>query len=77
MPRVTVSQPQNIKVQVNPQQKEQVQSLSYGVRTLKGSTDLDLSHASDNDVIVYHSATNSFVVQPIYDTNLDIDNGFF
>ena len=77
MPRVTVSQPQAVKVQVNNQQKEQVQAISYGVRTLRGATDLNMAHAGDGDVIVYHSDTNSFVVEPIYDTSLDIDNGYF
>ena len=67
MPRVTVSQQQPIKIQ----------NLSYGVRTLKGSTDLVMVNPSEGDVIVYKANTNSFVVESIYKTNIDVDNGFF
>ena len=67
MPKVTVSQQQPIKIQ----------NLSYGVRTLKGSTDLVMVNPSEGDVIVYKANTNSFVVEPIYKTNIDVDNGFF
>lgn len=77
MPRVTVNQPSNIKVQVNSQQNQTVQSLSYGTRTLKSATDLDMHGAEEGDVIVYKSSTNSFVVQPVVDSHLTIDNGFF
>ena len=77
MPRVTVNQPQAVKVQVNSQQKETVQSLSYGVRTIKGSTDLSMQDVQDQDVIVYVSSTNSFVTKPVVAINMVIDNGFF
>ena len=77
MPRVTVNQPSNIKVQVNKQQKQTVQALSYGTNTLKSASDLNLSYAQEGDVIVYKAATDSFVVQPVVDSHLTIDNGFF
>jgi hypothetical protein len=66
-----------MKVTVNQQPEIKIQSLSYGVRTLKGATDLNMGNAQDGDVIVYNSATNSFSVEPIYDIKLNIDNGFF
>lgn len=77
MPRVTVNQPSNIKVQVNKQQKQTVQALSYGANSLKTASDLDMSHAQEGDVIAYKASTNSFVVQRVVDSYLTIDNGFF
>jgi hypothetical protein len=52
-------------------------SIQYGVKTLKGSSDLDMSAAADGDVIVYKADSNSFKVEPIYDIHLTLDNGFF
>lgn len=59
------------------QNQPTVKSINYGVRTLKSATDLSLSGANEGDVIVYKAETNSFVVEPIYDINLTLDNGFF
>lgn len=65
MARVTVSPPATVKVQVNPQQSGSVQSINYGIRTIKGSTDLSLATAEDGDAVVYQANTNSFVVAPV------------
>jgi hypothetical protein len=66
-----------VNVQVNKQQSSTVRSLNYGVRSLKGSTDLSLANVQDNDVIVYQANTNSFKVQSIGELNPDLDAGFF
>jgi hypothetical protein len=77
MPNVTVTTPAVIQVKVNSQQNDTVRSLNYGIRTLKGSTDLSLTGVQDNDVIVYQANTNSFKVQSVSELNPDLDAGFF
>lgn len=75
---VTVTPPAVIKVQVGTGTNPKATSVSYGAgRTLKSASDLNMTGAADNEVIVYKAATDSFVVQPVVDTNLNIDNGFF
>ncbi len=66
-----------VKVEVNKQQTSSVKQLNYGIRTLKGSTDLTMVDATDKDVIVYQANTDSFVVVPINELNPDINAGFF
>jgi hypothetical protein len=66
-----------VNVQVNKQQSSSVRSLNYGIRSLKGSTDLSLSDVQDGDVITYQANTNSFKVQSIGELNPDLDAGFF
>jgi hypothetical protein len=66
-----------VNVQVNKQQSGTVRQLNYGIRSLKGSTDLSLTGVQDNDVIVYQANTNSFKVQSIGELNPDLDAGFF
>jgi hypothetical protein len=77
MPNVTVSSPAVIQVKVNPQQSGEVKSLNYGIRSLKGSTDLSLVGATNSDVIVYQANTNSFVLQSVNELAPDLDAGFF
>ena len=64
-----------VNVQVNKQQSSTVRQLNYGIRSLKGSTDLSLTGASDNDVISYQANTNSFIVKSA--AAVDLDAGFF
>ncbi len=64
MPTVTVRQPSTIKVRVEGQ-KSRVQSINYGTRTIRGSSDLNLTGANTGDVIVYNSDSKSFNVAPI------------
>ena len=64
-----------VNVQVNKQQSSTVRQLNYGIRSLKGSTDLSLTGASDNDVISYQANTNSFIVKAA--APVDLDAGFF
>jgi hypothetical protein len=66
-----------VNVQVNKQQSGTVRQLNYGIRSIKGSTDLSLTGVQDNDVIVYQANTNSFKVQSIGELNPDLDAGFF
>lgn len=66
-----------VNVQVNKQQSTTVRQLNYGVRSLKGSTDLSLTGVQDGDVITYQANTNSFKVQSIGELNPDLDAGFF
>jgi len=74
----TVTSPSAVKVQVGTGTNPTATSVTYGAaRTLKSATDLDMLDAENNEVIVYKSATNSFVIQSIIDSNLNIDNGFF
>jgi hypothetical protein len=65
-----------VNVQVNKQQNSTVRQLNYGIRSLKGSTDLSLAGASDNDVISYQANTNSFIVKAVA-ASVDLDAGFF
>jgi hypothetical protein len=66
-----------VNVQVNKQQSSTVRQLNYGIRSLKGSTDLSLADVQDGDVITYQANTNSFKVQSIGELNPDLDAGFF
>ena len=52
-----------VNVQIGASQQT-VRTLSYGVTTLKGLSDVSMAGATDNDVVVYKAATNSFVIQP-------------
>jgi hypothetical protein len=66
-----------VNVQVNQQQGGTVRQLNYGVRTIKNSTDLSMTGATDSDVIVYQANTNSFVVKSVGEIAPDLDAGFF
>ena len=66
-----------VNVQVNKQQSGTVRQLNYGIRSIKGSTDLSLTGVQDNDVIVYQANTNSFKTQSIGELAPDLDAGFF
>lgn len=74
MPGQTIG---TVNVQVNKQQSSTVRQLNYGIRSLKGSTDLSLAGVQDGDVITYQANTNSFKVQSIGELNPDLDAGFF
>ena len=65
-----------VNVQVNKQQNQTVRQLNYGIRSLKGSTDLSLLNVKNDDVIVYQSNTDSFIVKSVQDA-VDLDAGFF
>jgi hypothetical protein len=65
-----------VNVQVNKQQNQTVRQLNYGIRSLKGSTDLSLVDVQNDDVIVYQANTNSFIVKSVQDA-VDLDAGFF
>lgn len=72
---VTVTQPSVIKVQVGGKPTT-VQSINYGSKRLKDSTDLYLGGAQDGDVIVYHSANGNFTVATSA-APANLDAGFF
>jgi hypothetical protein len=65
-----------VNVQVNKQQNQTVRQLNYGIRSLKGSTDLSLVNAQDGDVIAYQANTNSFITKASVNVS-DLDAGFF
>jgi hypothetical protein len=65
-----------VNVQVNKQQNQTVRQLNYGIRSLKGSTDLSLVDVQNDDVIVYQANTDSFIVKSVQDA-VDLDAGFF
>lgn len=67
-----------VNVQVNKQQSSQVRSLNYGIRTLKGSTDLSFVDPTDGDAVVYRANTNSFEIAPVSSRGITgIDAGTF
>lgn len=68
-----------VNVQVNKQSNSTVRSLNYGIRTLKGSTDLAFpSTVEEGDIISYQANTNSFIVAPVNTRNIPgIDAGEF
>ena len=76
MPRVTVNPPSTIRVQVN-NQNPTVQSIAYGSKSIRGSSDLMMAGAQDGDVIVFNSANNDFQVKSIMNSITDIDAGLF
>ena len=51
--------------------------IQYGQTVISKALDINMLGAVDGDVIVYKSASNSFIVEPIGDINISIDNGFF
>lgn len=65
-----------IKVQIG-NKPTAVQSISYGTRTLKSSTDLSLTGAQNGDVIVYNAANNDFSVTSVQTLVPNLDAGFF
>ena len=65
-----------IRVQVNSQSPT-VKTINYGVRSLKGSSDLSMAGASNGDVISFDGAHNSFVVTSIAALNPNLDAGTF
>ena len=66
-----------VNVQIGNQTNPRVSSINYGVRTLKGSTDLVMVGAETGDVIVYNKGTNSFAVEPASAAIPSLDAGEF
>ena len=67
--------PPVVRVQVGASQPK-VTSISYGGRfALKSASDLDFTSAIDGDTIIYKSATNSFVLEPVNTVLPLIDGG--
>ena len=52
----------NITVTVGNATNPRATAVTYGSRTLKSATDLDLANVVDGDTIVYQANTNSFVM---------------
>jgi hypothetical protein len=75
MPGQTIG---TVNVQVGQLTNPRAIAINYGTgRTLKSLTDVDASDAITGDTLVYYAASDTFVVQPITDANLTIDNGYF
>ena len=51
----------NIKVTVGTPANPRATTITYGSRTLKSATDLNLNGVVDGDAIVYQANTNSFI----------------
>ena len=68
--------PGTIRVTVG-QRQPSVTAVSYGLRTLKGASDLSLVGAQNNFAMIYKAASDSFVVQNVNDAITNIDNGHF
>ena len=66
-----------VNVQIGPTINPRVNALTYGGRTLKSATDLDLANKNNGDVIVYQANTNSFIVSPVNALVPSLDQGFF
>ena len=73
MPGQTIG---TVNVTVGSQNPRAV-SISYGkASTLKGLNDVSMAGATDGDVVVYKSATDSFVVEHV-DYIISIDGGTY
>jgi hypothetical protein len=69
--------PSTVKVTIG-QNTPKVTTLSYGgLRSLAGSTDLNLAGAQDGDVVVYSLTNKVFYVENIVNAITGLDNGFF
>ena len=68
--------PSTVRVTLG-QNKPSVTALSYGTRTLKSASDLDLTGAQDGYALIYKADTNSFVVGPTSGTAIALDNGTY
>ena len=78
MPNVTVTPPSVIKVQVGPAVSPKATSIAYGAgRTLRSLTDVNTTDLVDGEVLVYKASSDSFIFEPVENTVLQIDNGFF
>lgn len=76
MATVTVKQPATINVKVG-NKPATVQSINYGSKTIKGSSDLSLSGAQTGDAILFDSANGTFYVAPAAGTITELDAGTF
>jgi hypothetical protein len=69
--------PSTVKVTIG-QNTPKVTTLSYGgLRSLAGSTDLNLAGAQDGYVVVYSLTNKVFYVENIGNAITGLDNGFF
>lgn len=66
-----------VNVQIGPSPNQKVSNITYGGRTLKSATDLELSGAQNGDVVVYQANTNSFIVEPASSVVPLLDAGTF
>jgi len=74
MPGQTIG---TVNVQVNNQKTSSVRTITYGGRTIKGSTDLETTGATDGDVIIYEADTNTFKLAPVSAAVSSFDAGEF
>lgn len=66
-----------VNVQVGNQTNPRVNQITYGIRSLKGSSDLSMAGVKNDDVIVYNEATDSFVTKPVTLITPSLDAGEF
>ena len=73
MPGQTIG---TVNVQVGSQVNPRVRTISYGGNfSLKAASDLNMTGADNNEVIVYKSATNSFVIDSVSAIVANVDGG--
>lgn len=65
-----------IRVQVNSQNPT-VRNINYGVRSIRGSSDLSMAGVTDGDVISFDSANNTFRTTSVAALNPNLDAGTF
>lgn len=68
--------PASVRVTVG-QRAPTTTAVTYGTRTLKSASDLNLLNAQDGFPIIYRANTDSFVIGPATAEILTIDNGLF
>lgn len=66
-----------VNVKIGQSSTPKAVSIAYGTKTLASLTDVSTLGIINNDVLVYKAETNSFIFQPVTDTQLNIDNGYF
>ena len=74
MPGQTIG---TVNVQIGPSQ-QRVRTISYvAATTLKSLSDVSMAVATNDDVLVYKYATDSFVIQPVSVVVERVDGGTY
>ena len=68
--------PSTVRVTLG-QNKPTVTTLSYGTRTIKSASDVNMTNAQDGYALIYRAETDSFIVGPASGVVITIDNGTY
>lgn len=66
-----------VNVQIGPTQNPRVNNITYGQRSLKSATDVDLAGAGQDDILAYQANTQTFVLKSSAEVTPALDAGFF